>query len=360
MKKQRLNQKERQRQARLARGFFLFIPLCLFFFSCRQDPIFYNISQEVKPKDPEIPGSPTKMVEAGNDLYVSIGRALYRYDGSRWSPTDRPPGTISDLAAAGSALYCIVENNTLYRVNNGQWESIPVPGGYTYLQNIYGTDSTLYICVSSPGSNANQYTVFSYTGGSPRVIKSGNGEGFRLKGAVSAGGDYIATGNGVYGASGSSTAVRGSTGYTIMGIIALPDKSTMAVSTKDGSILYGNGSSFSAASLGITFDRAMATYKTASGWLLLVGVYTKGYVELELSPNGSWPAVSSSHYPGQGTYNQNTTAHDNAQYSSSLGIQSLIDLHQSQRGDRVLFASTQQKGLWAYQYRSEGWQWNAY
>jgi hypothetical protein len=327
----------------------------LFFFSCNQDPIFYNISQEVKPKDPEIPGSSTKIVASGNDLYVSNGRALYKYDGSRWSPIDKPAGTITDLAAAGSTLYAVTGNNTLYRSGGGSWEAVPLTGtDYSFIQNIYGTGSTLYICVSSPGNNANHYTIL--TAGSSQVIKSGDGEGFRLKGAVS---NYIATGDGVYSASGSSTAVPGSTGYTIMGIIALPDNS-MAVSTKEGTVLFSKGNSFYPVSSGLTLDRAMATYRTASGWLLLVGVYTKGYVEIGLGPNGSPPDSTSFHSPGQGTFGQNTTVHDNAQYSSSLGIQSLIGLYQSQRGERVLFAATQQKGLWAYQERSEGWQWNAY
>jgi hypothetical protein len=330
---------------------FLFIPLGVFFFSCNQDPIFYNISQEVTPKEPEIPGSPTKIVESGNGLYVSNGKALYTYTGSQWHSTGTPPGRITDVASDGSALYCIVENKTLYRTNGGSWEPIPIPEDYTYLQNIYGTAGSLYVCAS----NGNEYTI--YSGGALRPI--GRGENYLLRGAA---GNYIATTGGIYNSSNMKTPISGSTGYTIMGLILLPDGTTVAASTKDGVILHGNGSSFTPASVGLTFDRAMATYKTTSDrYLLLVGVYTKGYVEITLGPNGSW-LESASHQPGEGTYNQTTTVHDNAQYRSSLGIQSLISLYQVQvQGkDGVLFASTQQKGLWAYQYRSEGWQWNAY
>jgi hypothetical protein len=143
-----------------------------------------------------------------------------------------------------------------------------------------------------------------------------------------------------------------------MGIIALPGGG-IAASTKDGYILYGNGSSFAASPYGITFDRAMATYKTTSGYLLLVGVYSKGFVEIELGSNGSRPNYANSHSPGQGEYGKTTTAHDYAQYRSSLGIQSLTALYQASNNG-PLFASTQQKGLWAYQEREEGWQWNAY
>ncbi|MDR0689348.1 MAG: hypothetical protein LBG08_03645 [Spirochaetaceae bacterium] len=363
MKKIRLNHKRS-----LLRGgivFFLFIPLGLCFFSCDQDSIFYDISQEVKPKDPYIPGSPTKIVESsGNILYVSNGKSLYRYDGSEWLRIDKPSGTITDLAAVQNSLYCITDNAGLYHYTGGPWEPVPI-GGYAYLQNIYGTDSKLYICGSNTGKDANIYTIVSCSGttiSSP--LKSGSGEGFHLKGAVTAGGtDYIATTGGVFNAAAPNTAISGSTGYTIMGMIRLPDRSTIAVSTKNGSILHGNGGSFIAGSFGLAFDRAMAIYQTASGtYLLLVGVYTRGYVELELRSNGSWPEVSSYHYPGDGAYGRNTTVHDGAQYRSSLGIQSLTSLYQYPRQGQEgeLFASTQQKGVWAYQIRSEGWQWNAY
>jgi hypothetical protein len=143
-----------------------------------------------------------------------------------------------------------------------------------------------------------------------------------------------------------------------MGIIALPGSGGIAASTKDGYILHGNGSTLKAVSLGLSFDRAMATYQTKNGYLLLVGVHTKGFVEIELS-NGSLPSYAQYHHPGEGTYGETTTAHDYAQYRSSLGIQSLTALYQQEQNG-PLFASTQQKGLWAYQYGDEGWQWNAY
>ncbi|MDR2069542.1 MAG: hypothetical protein LBP71_06700 [Spirochaetaceae bacterium] len=333
------------------RRFLIFIPLCLFLFSCDQHAIFFDISREVKPKEPYIPGSPTKIVTGGTSLYVSNGKSLYHNPGSGWAPMDKPAGTISDVAAAGSTLYCIIENSRLYRNTGSSWEQVPVPG-YTYLQNIYGTSGSLYICASTAGSTANVYTILSYSG-TLRSVMSGSGEGYFLRGAA---GNYIATTGGIFNA-GSSTPISGSTGHTIMGIIALPGGG-IAASTKDGYILHGSGS-VTASSLGLSFDRAMAVYKTTKGYLLLVGVHTKGFVEIELSGNGSWPNYSSYHYPGEGTYGVNTTAHDYAQYRSSLGIQSLTALYQ-QGQNGPLFASTQQKGLWAYQYGDEGWQWNAY
>jgi hypothetical protein len=315
-----------------------FLGLCLF--SCDQHEIFYDISREVKPREPKIPGSPTKIVAAGNSFYVSNGKSLYKYENSAWSGVSKPPGTITDVAVAGSTLYCIVENKTLHRLSGSNWEPVQVsiPGDYTYLQNIYGGSGSLYLCASK----GNEYTTVSVGGGSFRL--SGTGDGFFLRGAASS---YIATTNGIYNASGTNpTAIPSSTGHPIMGIIAIPGG--IAASTKDGYIIHGNGT-FSVDGFGITFDRAMAIYNNK---LLLVGVYAKGFVEIDLT---TWR----SHSPGEGTYGDTTTAYDNAQYRSSLGIQSLTALYRANTTG-PLFASTQQKGLWAYQEGEEGWQWNAY
>jgi hypothetical protein len=328
-------------------GFLIFVSFALFLFSCDQHEIFYDISREVKPKDPVIPGSPTKIVELSGKLYVSNGKSLYIYNNGAWSETGKPSGTITDVAVAGS-LYCIVENKSLYRLANNQWTNIPVPG-YAFIQNIYG-GNTLYIGVS----NGNVYSVLSYSGSNlSGPLLSGTGEGFLLRGAA---GSYYAVSNGIYN---GSTPISGSTGYTIMGMIQAG--STIVASTRDGKILHGSGGSFTAASFGSKFDRALAVYRrpfNSPNYLLLVGVYTNGFMEIEIN-NNSWNNYPPIHSPGQGDYNSGkTTAHDYAQYRSSLGIQPITGIYQA--SDGTLFASTQQKGLWAYQLRDEGWQWNAY
>jgi hypothetical protein len=320
--------------------------------SCNQDPIFYDISNEVKPKDPVIPGTPTKIVEAAGKLYVSNRTDLFEFSQDSWNRIAKPPGRISDLAG-GNALYCMTEDSQVYSGSAGGWTPVDNPNlaGYT-LQSIYGAESSIFIGASREGDGGNSYAVFTPTGG---AVISGFGEGFRLRGAVSG---YFALGNGIYSVSGGNP-LPGSTGRDILALIQLPN-GTIVASTKDGHLLSGSGS-FTASSTGYKFDRALAVYKCTGGsTLLLVGIYTKGYMELDLGSGGAFPARVSLKTPGTGTYGVNTTVHNYPRYNATLGQYALISLYQSKAAVLPLFASTVGKGLNAYQELDEGWQWNAY
>jgi hypothetical protein len=333
----------------------LFLLLIFFLGSCNQDPIFYDISNEVKPKQALISGTPTKIVEANGKLYVSNRTDLFVFDQNSWTSTAKPPGRIADLASGGSGLYCITEDSRLYSGSGSAWTELNNPNlaGYT-LQSIYGGGGGLFIGASREGSGNNVYAVFTASGG---PVISGAGEGFRLRGAASG---FFALGNGIYPASGGSP-LAGSTGRDILALIQLPNN-TIAASTKDGHLLYGGGSSVAAVSTGYKFDRALAVYKGSGGsFLLLVGIYTKGYMELDLGSGGAFPSGRVSlKSPGDGVYGVNTTVHNYPRYTATLGQCALISLYQSNAESLPLFASTVGKGLNAYQNLDEGWQWNAY
>lgn len=323
--------------------------------ACNQDPIFYDISNEVKPREALIPGTPTKIVEANGKLYVSNRTDLFEFNQSSWIRTGKPPGRIVDLASGGSGLYCVTEDSRLYAGSADTWTEVNNPNlaGYT-LQSVYGEGSGIFIGASIEGSGHNVYAVFTATGG---PVISGAGEGFRLRGAASG---FFALGNGIYPASGGSP-LSGSTGRDILAMIQLPNN-TIVASTKDGHLLYGGGSSVAALSTGYKFDRALAVYTgTGGSSLLLVGIYTKGYMELDLGSGGAFPGGRASlKSPGDGVYGVNTTVHNYARYNATLGQCALISLHQSKAEALPLFASTVGKGLNAYQNLDEGWQWNAY
>ncbi|MDR0409867.1 MAG: hypothetical protein LBH18_05660, partial [Spirochaetaceae bacterium] len=60
------------------------VPLFLVFLpSCSQSPIFTMISNEVKPNEPLINGSPSKLVSSGGAIYTANGK-LWRYSNG-WS-----------------------------------------------------------------------------------------------------------------------------------------------------------------------------------------------------------------------------------------------------------------------------------
>ena len=62
-----------------------FLVCTLFFpFSCAQDPIFYNISNETKPDVSMILGEPSSFAEVDGKLYTANGY-LWIFEGGDWS-----------------------------------------------------------------------------------------------------------------------------------------------------------------------------------------------------------------------------------------------------------------------------------
>ncbi|MCX7950190.1 MAG: hypothetical protein N2509_08780, partial [Treponemataceae bacterium] len=89
---------------------FLLILGGLFLGSCKFNPIFYEISKETAPKEAIIKGTPSRIVEVSNKLYVANGR-LWEYDGTTWNLMASQPGaagTVRAVAATSSALYALV------------------------------------------------------------------------------------------------------------------------------------------------------------------------------------------------------------------------------------------------------------
>ena len=132
--------------------FLLFFIMLLFCTACNQDPIFDTIFQEVKPRDPRIPGSPTAMVVFEREyppgekypvVYAASGK-LHWYakpdvesdKPAKWWDKDKgkfkqPGGKIIGLAATDEYLYVLNKNKVLKRIArdsapNDPWETIPI------------------------------------------------------------------------------------------------------------------------------------------------------------------------------------------------------------------------------------------
>ena len=96
----------------------LFLLVLVFIlFSCGQDSIFYDISNEPEPKDPLIDGSPTNMVVLKNKLYVGtrMSNQIYYYASYEGDPSWRaitlPTGYLGDLATDGEYLHVLIFHN---------------------------------------------------------------------------------------------------------------------------------------------------------------------------------------------------------------------------------------------------------
>lgn len=123
--------------------------LAIFTFSCTNEPIFYNIAQEVPLLDSVVKGNVYSIVEQGEYLYAANGKIFRKgktqevtNNSNPWKLVDKPDGKIIRLAATDSYLYALSvadpingsEKYTIYVSPAGDklsWEAISVTGNVT-------------------------------------------------------------------------------------------------------------------------------------------------------------------------------------------------------------------------------------
>jgi hypothetical protein len=395
-------------------GLLILFLVSLFFGSCNQDAIFYNISQEVKLLEPRIKGTPTNIVHFGNYIFVANRSSLHRYGkppgntepawDSAEPPLVQPGGEIWGLAATNDHLY-VLTGGGLKRLSaanvvtgGGNWEPVNTyhdnAAGYSQLQTIYADARRLFAGGRSGtlSSDSNDYAILYVddSDNSPQIkaIKTGV---HLLKGAALSGTEhYLATaGSGIYVIDDSAMdtllgdPIPNSGESNITGIIAMADNTVVAVN-RNGDILAVTASEVtSRKNVGYKTTGALALWRslpdpedtvdhnTVSPKLLLVGIqgstsstsqtYTNGYREIELDETtGSLPAEISVFTPGD---SRNPSVFNREKYTTSLGELPINHLFQAPFAvdkNMTVFAATHGKeGLWSYRQRSGDWQWNA-
>jgi hypothetical protein len=309
----------------------------LLFAACNQDPIFHNISNEVKPKDPLIDGSPSKLVERSGSLYVANGR-LWKYSDGGWTRVEGSPPNIYDIAG-GSTLYLLQlrgSETAVYSWNDT--EAIPLENatGYSMIQGLYDSGSGVVAGAMRPDSE--DYAVLTVSGNSLSLRRT---IPYPLTGVS---GSFYATSGGIFSGL-SGTSISGS--YTNIAGIISTSRGVIAV-TSGGTILEVSGSSVTAHSTSVSFTGALAVYNRGSVNLLLLGIkgntYDLGYREMKL--NGSWDLYT----PGEMA--PDSSVADEDKYMATLGQHAVSSLRYY---GSVLFASTQKDGLWSYRNN----EWNA-
>jgi len=382
---------------------FLFLSAAvLLFFACEEDqltyPIFYNISIEVEPLDPKINGAPTNFIVYNNAMYVASGPRIYRYTGTDgngrgiWDTLNPPPGDkVAQIAATSSYLYawCYKDNDStinssvtrsLRRFDGVSW--VDITGNTGGIQSIFAAKDTLFIgnqdrSISYVVDAANEITPILITvEGEDTQIKG------ELTGAVFNGTDYYlcTMGSGIYKMQDpGNRAVLIGTNVIFTGMICLDNAAkTVLLISRDGKLHAINADGNGVAETGHNLNGRLAKGSLAV-WenpdepgkkLLLAGRqdsltyavdsgYTYGYWELLLGdnePNGI--AVNASFIePATGGSSVPTTVDDNGRYKSTIGKYPVNFIFQAPDG--ILFASTQQNGVWSYRARNDVPQWNA-
>jgi hypothetical protein len=356
----------------------------LMIFSCSQDAIFYNISQETLPEKPHVPGHPTNMVEfkwKTNDLmYVASGNTLHWYREGVWCSgdhdMDQPGGRITGLAVASDYLYALCLsgsgiNTVLKRIKNDGstgWVTMDNDTGYKPLQTIYADNSGHLFAGAGSGSD---YGIL-YLDSTTLKLLQGNTE--MLTGAASDSSNYYLStkGKGVYSGAISGlpstppVQINGEN-HLFMGMIKLPSNKIIVVK-RDGGALYEVVSSSALNPLLVSTGKyatgALAVWKVDTYTMLVAGVqgalysssssssYTNGYVEFIIDTDITGP-------------NDPTITANPEQYRASLGKHPINHLHQASNNvdpsssNKRYFASTQSAGLWSYKPRTGGPEWNA-
>jgi hypothetical protein len=157
---------------------FIFLLTPLFFGACTQDPIFYNISQEVSLLEPRIKGTPTNIVSLDGNIYVANRSSLHRYgrpaadQDPDWDRPPQPAGEIRGLAATNDYLYALIGDD-LKRLHKdkiteeGSWEPVNIDDtdaiayNYPFLHKIYADSQRLFAGSGNgaPGSNSGNYAI---------------------------------------------------------------------------------------------------------------------------------------------------------------------------------------------------------
>jgi hypothetical protein len=361
----------------IKKRFVLLSMLGLLFFACKQSPIFYEISLEVEPIEPRIKGMPTNIVQIGNRIYTSsrLGDTIYQYDGSKWSTSPKPGGNIVELAATKNALYALTGtpgSMTLrqFSMYSLTWHTIDT-SGYN-VQSIYGAEDYLFAgAISDPSTSTLTCSILYVRDGvSNPVLNPLESDISLLKGAAYDGTSYyLATaGSGIFTIKDPSVPLSDepeqvTTDHNnIMGIIRVGN--TIVAVSRDGYILHGNASGFTAVGTDASFfTGALAIYKKDDTRLLLLGIQGKGststvhgYREVLLNSDGTLdPSKISLRRPGA---EEDSSVEDYERYVVTIGKQPLSSIIQAPNGR--LFAATTKGGLWSYKVRSNGETvWNA-
>jgi hypothetical protein len=361
----------------------------LFFFSCGQEPIFYEISLEVELIPPKISGTPANMVLFDNKMYVA-GKRLFQYslnsDGEGvWDDPLPPPqpsnGKISALAATEDYLYALMgelQGSVLYKKGKdpGQWENVTKHPDYPIMQTIYGDEKQLF--VGAQKTTGDQYAILYEKDGELAPLRDNTG---LLRGAVLDGSSHLLAVfgdgkreeaealqyRGIFKVDGSAMVfdpapVPGTGGINFAGIIHTRSAgaSPIAAVTRNGVVYTGDSGGFGEkCKEGLTLTGGLALWEDpadSSKRLLLLGVQggtgAGGYREILLSGD-PWKIKN----PGD----QPSSVSNYGRYHSTIANHPVNYIFQAPPEvdpDRTIFASTQKDGFWSYRERDGEPQWN--
>ncbi|MCL2230347.1 MAG: hypothetical protein FWC01_04575 [Treponema sp.] len=383
--------------------FFLFpILLAAAFFSCN-DPIFYTVAIQPPLNEPRLKGSPTKFAVHGNAMYVASGNKLWQYDTGVWKSEKSFPSLIADIAITDNGYFYVRLSDTSDQLH---WSTDGV--NFTAkpmsvnIQSIFSAGNYLYISARDFSITSGNYSIYHLLGSGDPVpvtpdissdeITRVSINSFAFSGSTfyfcSYGSGINSSdmkGKGIFsGTLGSTSVTRINDSDDFTGILYISGGEFAAIS-RSGQLYKVTGTTVTALS-DVSLGRPSNSMGTLALWsdyvnvqgtntlvrILLAGTqditntantsHTHGFMELELSPSGTLDDTKRFNWPGEIEPISTMTSRES--FITTLGKHGVNHLYQyvyPDNSQRVLFASTQQEGLWSYRDRggSSGWHWNA-
>lgn len=175
--------------------FLILVFSVLGFCTCKNQPIFYAISQEVKLKKFSVQGTIVGIGLSGDKLYAANPQNVFtknKTSSDKWDEVSGTPGTIiQKITANDSGVFVSFLNGGAYFLNGGGWKKIEKGDS---IQSVFGSKKIF-------GSDDN--TIFYLTDSSASEIKCKDANDKDINPAVNyylsgAAGDYFGIGSSIY------------------------------------------------------------------------------------------------------------------------------------------------------------------
>lgn len=314
-------------------------------FSCKYQPIFSAIEQEVKLKDFSVKGSIVGFAETSTAIYTANFSSVYKKSkplSGNWVSIGSPGGGVMGIASDGTNIFAVGTEGGVKYYKNG-WQSV---NDGKNIKMIFG-DKTIF-GVDSESSPSKVYKITT-TSVSPINSKQFNKEEY----FIGAGGDYFATSEGLFKNDGNKADGCPS---SVTAVTRAGDTGVFALS--GSTVYYYDGNNLK--SLNIS-KSGKSIFYLKEKTTLLVGC-DKGYIEVKLDGNTTIDLAKAKEIsPGS----SESITDNPEQYVASIGsytVDKIFAVYESHDKYSIFVgvaagATQRNTGVWSY-YSFDRNEWN--
>lgn len=319
------------------------------FLSCKNDPIFAAIEDEVKLKKQSVQGLISGIVLVGNNVYSANPKYVFtKKIGVRgeWEKIETVGGMCTSLATDGTELYAAFIEKGVYVYRGGGWQQV---ANSTSISKIASGTSII-------GTNGDNF-VFILNGSSFEQLKDSSNNHIKLNNTLQGGaGKYFGDASTIYSYNaGIASKVQKNELTSIKDLCMGEDENKVFVLT-NSHIYHYDGSSLTGIKHQVLSPWSI-TYSKKQNLTLVGG--SQGYKEIQLTGT----SLAGSYVRLPGSSGSTTPASCFNQYNNSVGKWLLRPILIIDHNDGYIIyagvggADTKYTGLWGF-YNPEQLEWN--